>query len=157
MSRYDAYEGDEMFPGQWWLWEENLRRTISGRKGQQALRDLEAALLALPEPKLISSNLALNGQVCAMGALVLHRLCAQGEDREAVMVELEQAIDPDADEYGTGAIETAEMGKAVGLTFTLAWHIGEVNDEWRRGGEETPEERYERVLAWTRKRILEPA
>ncbi len=48
-----SYNEDEDFPGQIDLWQANLERSLKGRKGQSALRDIEQALLALPEKKLI--------------------------------------------------------------------------------------------------------
>lgn len=189
MSRFsDDY--DEDFRNQGLLWEANYQRALSGKRGQRALRTLEAALLALPEPRLISSHLALNGQVCAMGALITHQRCEAGESREQVLAELEDLAPPtcdkcwheraahadgrcsrcieytasgfgshrcdgyvpsdESDDYG---LITAQAGRDAGLTFTLAWGIAQENDNsWV--GEETPEQRYQRILAWARKRIL---
>jgi hypothetical protein len=91
VSRFgDDY--DEPFPNAWWLWENSLGRAMSSARGQQALRDLEAALLALPEKKLISGALAMGGQVCAIGAYALHKGVAAGRSREEVMAELERRI-----------------------------------------------------------------
>ena len=43
-----AYSDDEDFPGQFGMWQANCDRSFSGRAGRSVLRELEAALLALP-------------------------------------------------------------------------------------------------------------
>lgn len=152
MSRFYEGDGEGRFPNEWELWEANYMRALGGRKGQAALRDLEAALLDLPEPKLISSRLSLNGQVCTMGALAVYRRCNKGEDRAAVLAELEQIItsEDDAEEYG--AVKTANLGVSVGVTYTLAYGLAMLNDELPDYSH-TPEERYNVVLRWVRGHI----
>lgn len=185
MSRFgDEYE--EPFPNAYWLWEHSLTRAMSSPRGQQALRDLEAALLALPEPKLISGALAMEGQVCAVGAFALHKGIRAGRSREEVLAELERRIPAGCDNCwhaaeqhdedgchgthttrpcectslklrpdwnGDGYLETIEVGKECGLAMTLANSFSYQNDEGPY--QETPEERYERLLAWTRARIMD--
>ena len=56
MSRV-SYSNEEYFPGQFDLWQANCRRSIAGKKGQAALRELEQALLALPEKRLMELGL----------------------------------------------------------------------------------------------------
>lgn len=87
MSRFGEGDGEE-FAGQYELWRANAERAIKGRRGQQTLRDLEAALVALPSKRLIAGHLAFRGEVCAIGALVAHRRTAKGEDRDVVLAEL---------------------------------------------------------------------
>ena len=43
------YSEDEDYGGQFNLWQANCRRSRRGKKGQAALRELEAALLGMPE------------------------------------------------------------------------------------------------------------
>jgi hypothetical protein len=43
-----SYSEEEDFPGQFGLWQGNCQRALSGKKGQESLRELEAALLAMP-------------------------------------------------------------------------------------------------------------
>lgn len=204
MSRFgDDYE--EQFPGQGELWEANLQRAISGKRGQAALRDLETALLEMPERKIIKGKIAdRQGRVCTVGLLALHRRTQAGEDRAAVLESLAQPdycecmhddrdhvdrvghcfrceaqaaewrrkeaadeLEPwnlrapnpcqqfRLDEYwneGGEDLETAEVGKSVGIAFCLAWHLGYLNDETWYG--DTDEQRYEHVLAWVQKRII---
>lgn len=72
MSRI-GYSDEEDYPGQFQLWRANLARSLRGRKGQQALRDLREALLAMPEKRLIAHHLAAPDGVCANGALIAHK------------------------------------------------------------------------------------
>lgn len=198
MSRIGEYM-DAEYPNQGDLWWANVARAMGGRRGQLALRELELALLALPEPKLISSHLAHNGQVCTVGALALHKRTAAGEAREDVLAELEAQLPVECEtcwhteavhrpgepcpsclanlerwwaeprnetnphwaprvcrefvpaEWHSedGALVTAQLGRDIGLTFTLAWHLAYMNDE--EFGSLTPEQRYTQVLAWVRR------
>lgn len=49
------------------------------------------------------------------------------------------------------ADDVADWATSFGLTFTLAWLIQEANDEDYGGY--TPEQRYEKMLGWTRRHI----
>jgi hypothetical protein len=62
VSRYGEDYGDEYFPNQAALWEANYERALKGKRGRKVLADLRAALLALPEPRLIE------GALCTVGA-----------------------------------------------------------------------------------------
>jgi hypothetical protein len=75
VSRFE-YDGDgEGMP--WPLWETTVSTALGGRRGQEALAAMEAALLALPECKLVEGHLAAEGGVCAVGAYVAHRRAEQ--------------------------------------------------------------------------------
>jgi hypothetical protein len=151
MSRFDN-DGEENFAGQYELWQPNVERALKGKRGQQALRDLEQALLDLPEKQLISGHLAKDGQVCTVGALVLHRRMTKGEERAAILADLDGGTEDDSyDNYE----RTIAEGKRVGLTFTLAWELGSRNDECYYFA--TPEQRYERILEWVRGRLVPEA
>lgn len=173
------YTDDEEYPGQFALWRGNCSRSLRGKAGQAALVRLEAALLAMPEKRLIRGRLVDgSGQVCALGALA---------KSEGVL----PALDPDDfdyayydadDDYDDGN-DPAEFGESV-LKFPrlVAWRVVEQNDiqfdtvpELGYGplnrhqavyrGEDgngrglllirpmTPEERYEKMLAWVQSQI----
>lgn len=134
-----SYSDEEDFPGQFDLWQANCMRSIKGKKGQAALHELEQALLALPEKRLIQGELKdEEGGVCAIGALAQYR---NHEPRADPWYEMEQ------------------VGMELGLPEMVAWRIVALNDadldfRWERlpgNGfkrvEITPEERYEAVLA----------
>ena len=152
------YTDDEDRPGQFALWNENVKRSIKGKAGQKALREFEAALLALPEKRLIHGMLTNDvGEVCAIGAYARHK----GLDLAG--------FDP---EY-----ESDEVGIAAGMPRLVAWEVVAMNDllfakVWEiaegpipqyganyKGGvpyvrDMMPEERYERVLTWVRGKLI---
>ncbi len=73
MSRI-SYSDEEDVPGQFALFQANCRRSLQGKAGQIALRELEAALLALPDKRLIAEKLIdADGEVCAIGALAKYK------------------------------------------------------------------------------------
>lgn len=161
MSRI-GYSEDEDFNGQFALWQANCRRSLNGKAGQAALRRLEAALLALPDKRLIADALQdPEGDVCALGAVALHEDVAMPRDEFA-----------DDERYGTEDME--EFGEhELGFPPLVAWKIVELNDEqlgghtlvthegpYRWPAEKpkawvpiTPEARYVQVLAWTRRHL----
>jgi hypothetical protein len=153
MSRLN-YSEEEDWPGQFELFQANCDRALHGPKGQRALRELEAALLALPEKRLVSGELVQpDGEVCAVGALMLHRAAIRGLSREAA-IEWYSKIDP----YATDETATEYFG----LPRLVAWKFVEQNDimcdqrfdkETQRMIDITPEERYERVLSWVRAQL----
>jgi hypothetical protein len=138
MSRIGISD-DEEFPGQFGLWQGNCQRSIKGRVGQAALRELEAALLALPQKRLIAGELEdSEGEVCALGALKRYKGVAE------VKAEPEW--------------EMEEVGVELGMPRLVAWKVVALNDDefdWR--APISPEERYEKVLTWVRKQLIEPS
>jgi len=145
MSRF--YDDGDWDYGRYSLWEQATKRSLEGKRGQAALADLEQALLALPSHRLVEGYLAKEGEVCAVGALVLAKRAAAGESRDDVLAELERVSDPE-EEYVADV--TASMGKRYGgMAYAMAWRIAELNDEDCRGME--PERRFEYVLGWVRK------
>lgn len=149
------WSDEEDRPGQFALWDANCRRSIKGHVGQRELRELEAALLALPEKRLIRGSLTDDdGGVCAIACYAKYK----GVDLST--------FDPED--------ESDEVGIAAGMPRLVAWKVVALNDieldtVWEvahgpierghgqyKGGvplirEMTPEERYERVLAWVRR------
>jgi hypothetical protein len=201
MSRI-IYNEDEDFPGQGELWQANVERSLRGRAGQRALRELLEALEALPDKRLIEGHLVKDGEVCTLGALVVEKK-SLGRRREEVLEEFNAALrdatgctclhrrsvhadgsgrcetcdrlvsedmhrppgrrldfkpclsfteDPYDDEDGYEAAEdTKQAAVDLGVPRLVAWRLMEVNDEWYGGL--SPEERYEKVVAWVRKHL----
>jgi hypothetical protein len=176
MSRF-GYDGDGDGIPQG-LWDATLSRALGGRRGQEALADMETALLKLPEPRLIEGHLALGGATCAVGALVAHkRATTEGVDIAAVIEAMSARVQcwcgHSRDQHHGGActgrlwqdrpcsctafdaeeiedvFETVAAGERVGLMFTVAWHLAHLNDETFGGS--TPEERHRLMLAWVRR------
>lgn len=170
MSRTYNDEYEESFPNEGAFWERRAQLALNGKRGRQALADLRDALLALPEKRLISRAFSTVGKadqpdrwgdlrgllddqgegVCAVGAYVWHQKVKAGADPLQAMAELPLLADYDSD--GT---ETAEQGKAAGLTFTLAWELASRNDD--TFDDLTPEARYDAFLAWIDAKLAQPA
>lgn len=132
MSRANYSEDyDELFPNASMLYQTSVGNAIRGKRGQKFLRDLIAALDALPEKKLIEGELEYaNGSVCAIGSV--------GKMRGIDMSQ----INPD---------DAHLIGKTFGIAPRMAREIAFENDE--RGDvaywvDETPEARWTRMRAW---------
>lgn len=99
---------------------------IRGKRGQAFLREMLAAMDAMPEKKLIAQELELAGQVCAIGSVGL----ARGIDMNK--------IDPE---------DSSSVAKVFGISEALAREIVWENDEcgWH---DDTPEKRFERMRKW---------
>ena len=124
----DDYDYDNLI----YLWRGTVTRALNGKRGQSFLRDLVAAMDALPAPRLIESALqAANGEVCAIGSVGLARGVGMG------------SLDP----YDAYAV-SAKFNIAQAMAREIAW----INDE---AGHliETPEQRWARVHAWAVRNI----
>lgn len=142
-------------------WEQNIKTSLAGKRGQVALKKLEQALLALPrsldgrgrliEGALVQPTPQLEDEyeTCALGALALY----EGKDPLELFLRW-------GDEDSYDAYDIMEIGPDLGISKTMAWAIMEENDEMfggfnRFGKPITPEERWEKMLAWVRKQIKE--
>lgn len=143
MSR-SGYTDDEQYDGQFALWRGQVMSSIRGKRGQAFLRELLAALDAMPSKRLIADELkAHDGAVCALGSVGLKR----GLDMSK--------IDYD-DPY--------DVANAFGITHQLAAEIEYENDElgstWdstkRQSVAETPEARWQRMRRWAQNHITLP-
>jgi hypothetical protein len=123
MSR-SGYDGD--------VWGLELGRyrgqvasAIRGKRGQAFIRELIAALDALPEKRLIARELHSGGEVCAIGSIGLRR----GLDMSR--------LDPENYE---------EVAREFGVASQLVCEIEYMNDDayW----DLTPERRWQRVRQW---------
>ena len=78
MSRFDdSGEGRDDGKNVDGLWRANVKRALAGKRGQAALRDLRAALEALPEKRLIEGALCtvgLTDRIAAMPATVIREI-----------------------------------------------------------------------------------
>lgn len=127
------------------LWRANVERTIQGKRGQALLKELEAALVALPDKALITEDMARpeNDSVCALGAVALKRGIEKGKDRLTVLKEI-------AEKFPEGC-EAEELADEFSISSMLAREITYVNDEM---APTKPQERYEYVLNWVREQIV---
>lgn len=84
-------------------WRGAVNAAIRGKRGQQALRDIVAALDALPEKRLVSGSLETpEGEFCTLGALGR----ARGLDMQTIDPEDRQAV---ADAFGIAEALAAEI------------------------------------------------
>ena len=114
-----------------YLWRGTVAKALKGKRGQTFLRDLVAAMDALPEPRLIESALQEANGVCAIGSVGL----ARGVDMAH--------LDP-YDDYAV----SAKFDIAQAMVREIAW----INDE-ASYAVETSEQRWTRVRAWAVRNI----
>ena len=107
-------------------WRGAVASAIRGKRGQAFLKEMLAALDALPEKRLIADELEDEGAVCAIGSV--------GKSRGLDMT----GVDPHDPESVAGAFSVSEA---------LAREIVYENDEgsYKR---ETPEQRFDRMRVW---------
>jgi hypothetical protein len=174
MSRFcdDWDDSGEGMP--WQFWEHNLSMALGGKRGQQALRDLREALMALPEHKLIGGAMCTvgaadrrpeyqrhcggdfdalvesNGEgVCAIGAFIWHKHVKAGMGPQEAFAKLPTLLGVDGDE----GWRTSNLGQTAGLTMTLAWHLAQKNDDSFEAL--APEDRFNAFIEWIDKQIAE--
>lgn len=111
-------------------WRGTVASSIRGKRGQAFLRDLLAALEALPEKRLTAHMLRAEGEVCTIGALGVQR-----------GVELEK-LDPEA--YW-------DVAAAFNVAEPLVREVVYENDEGAYS--ETPEQRFLRMRAWVARHL----
>lgn len=122
------------------LYRGSVERAIRGRRGQAFLKELLAALDAMPEKKLIEGALVEDsGAVCALGAVAVKR----GINTEPLEVEFEEG-------------RHDQIAKAFGIAESMAREIVYMNDE-HAWSSETPEKRFERMRQWVASEIRDPS
>ncbi len=127
MSRAGYIEDSD----QWDLirWRGAVTSAIRGNRGQALLRDMLAALDAMPVKELIASELVSERGCCALGAVA-----------QAWKIDV-SGIDPE---------DYEQIAKTFGIAEAMVREIEYVNDEW--GGSD-PEKRWTRVRAWVAEQI----
>lgn len=126
------------------LWNGTVKSALNGRRGQAVLREIEAALLALPRKRLVENAGGDGETVCVLGALDWHRKVQQG-------VPVDEAMRAVGEESEDTLYEPHVAAEHLNLTYPLAFTLMEENDEMTM--HLSPEERYEAVLAYVRKMI----
>lgn len=131
-SGYDDYDGD---CDQWQMimYQGAVKSAFRGKRGQAFLREMLAALDALPIPILIANDLEADGAVCAIGAV--------GKARGVDMTKL----DPEDAETVAGKF---------GIATCMAREIVYENDDWC--GHDSPIARWVKVRGWVQSQIREP-
>ena len=108
MSRHGYVDDfdDDLAMGRW---RGRVASATRGKRGQKLLREILAALDAMPDKRLIKHELVKDGECCALGAVALHR----GMDVSAV----------DPEDY-------EQVGAAFDIAHPLACEIMYENDEF---------------------------
>lgn len=116
------------------LYRGAVASAIRGRRGQAFLKEMLAAMDAMPVKTLIAGDLESSGQVCAIGSV--------GRARGIDMKDL----DPE---------DTETVATTFGVSEALAREVVYMNDEWFEYMKiETPGERFDRMRAWIKDQIL---
>ena len=125
-------------------WRGMVSSAIRGKRGQKMLKDMLAALDAMPDKALIIGDLETpEGDVCALGAL--------GKARGIDMAN----IDPE---------DPPQVAAAFDIAEPLAQEVVYMNDEYfdyvyeqNQRREVTPEERWTKMREWVAKHIKSEA
>lgn len=134
---YDDYDEDaNLLMGQW---RGRVLSAIRGRRGQAMLRDLVAALDAMPVKELHPHNVC-GSNLCAMGVVGAYR-------RADLSKAQEELDDPDGDHEWA----TEFTGDILDIAPSLAREIAYENDEG--GWKETPAQRWARMKKWAEGKI----
>lgn len=135
MSRAGYSEDGDDDPWSMIRWRGAVTSAMNGRRGQAFLRELLAALDALPEKKLVADELKDNGCYCALGAVGR----ARGLDLER--------LDP---------YDWSGLSGTFGIAEALVREIMGENDGDIYYGihNETPEERFARIRKWVERCII---
>lgn len=124
------------------LYRGQVASAIRGKRGQKMLRDLIAALEAMPVKELASYTLVQDGECCAIGALALHRGIDVSDLQQASCYE---------DEYCDEAAEP--LARRLDVAHQLVREVIHYNDEMLE--DVTPAERHRRVLGWAKRKLIE--
>lgn len=112
------------------LWRGAVERAIFGKRGQAFLREMGAALDAMPVKELVADDVVRSdGKVCAIGAVALARK---------------------VDVSSLDITDQEEVGKTFGIARSLAAEIAYENDDDFGARNETPAQRWHRMRQWVR-------
>ena len=121
-------------------WRGRVASAIRGKRGQAFLRDLIAALDALPTKALIRNDLYRGQYVCAIGAV--------GKARKVDMA----GVEPEHTERVAGLFDIADP-----LVREIVYENDECGYNYRENRQETPHERWKRMRAWAEARLSKAA
>lgn len=169
MSRHgyheDCGDDDPLVLGRW---RAQVRSATRGARGQKLLRDMLAALDAMPEKRLVALELECQPSTDSERAAALSKLFGRevtvDEYRERIVERDTQAREGDVcalgavgrmrgiDMSGLDPDDSESVAAAFNIADPLAREIVWVNDE---GGpaRETPEHRWQRVRQWVANQI----
>jgi hypothetical protein len=145
MSR-SGYSDDCDWDDQWGMirWRGAVASAMNGKRGQEFLKELLAALDAMPERRLLAVTINSSEGCCTLGCVTK----ARGIDTS----DLDQ-LDP-YDDYGDSA---SALAKRLGIASAMSKEIVFMNDEGDWQGNETPEQRWQRMRDWVASKIASGA
>lgn len=126
MSR-SGYSDDIEDPWRWIMYRGAVKSSIRGRHGQAFLRELIAALDAMPVKSLVAGELQADGEFCALGVV--------GQARGVDLTKL------DAEDWH-------QMSDAFGIAPSLAREIMYENDDGHWNWDVRGEDRWAHVRIW---------
>lgn len=119
------------------LWRGAVTRAIEGKRGQSFLREMAAALDAMPVKELIAGEVVRDStHVCAIGSVAV----ARGMNVKTLDID-----------------DGESVGQAFGVARALACEIAYENDDAGPYSGETPAERWQRMRAWVARHLGEGA
>lgn len=155
--------GDD-FPGQTGLFRGNVDRSIGSKKGQQRLRELKAALEAMPIKELAREVFLQSSEACALGVWADHHIAIDATKR-GELAAFNGDDDDTADMLGPSGWPRLVVKDVVYENDREMYLYNEVEGpqvNWsgphgpvRYRRDETAAERYTRVLEWVNERIVE--
>ena len=116
---------------------------IRGKRGQAFLREMLAALDAMPEKKLITEDLERQPEGLPFALREEGGVCAMGSVGKARGIDM-TALDPH---------EPDQIAATFGVAEVLAREIAFENDEGGPWWKETPEARWARMRKWIESQI----
>ena len=133
MSRHGC--SDECVQPYSGMYRGRVASAMRGKRGQRLLRELLAALDAMPDKRLIKDDFVLDGEACALGVVALSRGIPDPEK-----------IDSEDHEY---------LAKLFDIAPCMVREIEHENDEpvWSRDPTDAPVERWEVMRDWVRENI----
>jgi hypothetical protein len=126
---------DECYGRELAMWRGQVASAIRGKRGQAFLREMVAALDAMPEKRLIAGTLRKGGEVCAIGAVGV----ARG-------VENLETIDPE---------DYLRIARVFGIAHQLVQEIEYENDDDWYENEVSPERRWSRMRRWAASQLTD--
>lgn len=125
-------------PGRAWLYRGAVERALSGKRGQQALRDLAAALDAMPVQELAAHSFQREG-VCALGALAQYRGVKTDD------------LEPEEAWGDVAEVDRDLVSERFDIAPSMAAEIMFENDE--HPVTETDAERWQRMRRWVDRQL----
>lgn len=119
-------------------WRGAVASAIRGARGQAFLKEMLAALDALPEKRLIAGDLAVEPTPLFWRWGEPLQVCAIGSVGKARGLDMSQ-IDPE---------DPSQVARAFGIAEALAQEIEFENDQDFSWKNESPERRFARMRAW---------